>query len=148
QLGFFMFDIVPSGSYTLQASLKGHQTVEDNVTIANKQTTTLIVSFSPKHVIGLSDKSFEGIVPETQASEGTGAQDIYGAVRIESNVSKPVVTVDDWSLGTGNKVYKNIYMGKHTVKVTKEGYQDWTQKVEVKPGKTSELKVNLLEAEM
>ena len=148
QLGFFMFDIMPSGSYTLQTSLKGYQTVEDNVTITKKQTSTITVSLSPKHLTGFLDKSSEEIIPQTQASEGTGAQNKYGAIRIESNVSEPMVMVDDWSLGRGNKVYKNIYMGKHTVRVTKEGYQDWTQKVEVKSGETLKLKANLSEKEM
>ncbi|MFQ6002375.1 MAG: tetratricopeptide repeat protein [Candidatus Zixiibacteriota bacterium] len=148
QLGFFMFDIVPSGSHTLLTSLKGYQTTEDKVTITKKQTTTLTVSLSPKHLTELPDKSSGEIVPKTQASAGSKAQDKYGAIRIESNVSEPMVTVDDWRLGTGNKVYRNIYMGKHTVRITKEGYQDWTQKVEVKPGKTLKLKVNLSEKEM
>ena len=148
QLGFFMFDIMPSGSYTLQTSLKGYQTVEDNITITKKQTTTITVSLSSKHLSGLSDKSSEGVVPKTQASEGTGAQNRYGNISIESNVSKPVVVVDDWRMGRGNKVYKNIYIGKHTVRVTKEGYQDWTQKVEVKSGETLKLKANLSEKEM
>ena len=147
QLGFFMFDIVPSGSYALETNLKGYQTIEDNVTITKKQTTTITVSLSPKHLTGFSEKSSEGIVPKTQASEGGKAQNKYGAIRIESNVSDPMVVVDDWRVGTGNKVYKNIYIGKHTVRITKEGYQDWTQKVEVKSGKTLKLKVDLSEKE-
>ncbi len=147
QLGFFMFDAVPAGSYILQTSLKGYQTVEDNVTITKKQTTTITLSLSSEDLTGLSKKFSGEIASGTETSAGTIAQGEFGAIRIESNVSEPVVTVDDWRMGTGNKVYKNIYMGKHTVKVTKEGYQDWIQKVEVEPGKTLQLKVNFSEAE-
>lgn len=147
QLGFFMFDVVPSGSYTLQTRLKGYQMVEDNVTITKKQTTTITVSLSPKHLAGVSGESSAGIVSEAQASGGARTQNKYGAIRIESNVSDPMVVVDDWRLGTGNKVYENIYIGKHTVRISKDGYQEWIQKVEVKPGKTITLKANLSAAE-
>jgi len=147
QLGFFMFDVVPSGSYTLQTRLKGYQMVEDNVTITKKQTTTMTVSLSPKHLAGLSGESSSGIVSKAQASGGTKTQNKYGAISIESNVSEPMVVVDDWRLGTGNKVYENIYIGKHTVRISKDGYQEWIQKVEVKPGKTITLKANLSAAE-
>jgi tetratricopeptide (TPR) repeat protein len=154
QLGFFMFDLVPSGSYTLQTSLKGYQTVKDNVTITKKQTTTVSVSLSPKSLTGLPEKSSEEIAPiekstpESVAPEGTGTEERYGAVSIESNVSEPVVVMDDRTLGTGNKVYKNISTGKHTLKLTKEGYQDFSQKIEVKPGKTLNLKMDLQELQI
>jgi tetratricopeptide (TPR) repeat protein len=153
QLGFFMFDLVPSGSYTLQTDLKGYQAVKDNVTITKNQSTTISILLSPQYLGELPDKSSEEIVasekpaPENVASAGTGAEVRYGAVNVESNVSEPVVMVDDRMLGTGNKVYKNISTGKHSLRVTKEGYQDWTQKIEVKKGKTINLKINLSEAE-
>jgi tetratricopeptide (TPR) repeat protein/predicted nucleic acid-binding Zn ribbon protein len=147
QLGFFMFDILPSGSYTLQTSLNGYQTVEDNTTIVKKQTTTITVALPPKHLTGPAEESPEEIVSKTKALEATETQSKYGAIRVASNVSEPVVVVDDRRLGTGNKVYKNISMGKHTIRITKEGYQDWSQKVEVKRGETLKLGVNLPEAE-
>jgi tetratricopeptide (TPR) repeat protein len=153
QLGFFMFDLVPSGSYTLQTDLKGYQTVKDNVTITKNQATTISILLFPNYLSELPDKSSEEIIPserlapENVASEGTESEERYGAINIESNVSEPVVMVDDRMLGTGNKVYKNISMGKHNLRITKEGYQDWTQKIEVKHGKTVNLKINLSEAE-
>jgi len=151
QLGFFAFDFVPSGSYTLQTSLKGYQTVKDNVTITKKQTTTINVSLSTKDLTLLSDKLSEGVAPiekstpENVASEEIKAEERYGAISIESNASGPVVAVDDRMLGTGNKVYKNVSVGKHSLRITKEGYEDWTQKVEVKQGKTLNLKIDLQE---
>jgi tetratricopeptide (TPR) repeat protein len=147
QLGFFMFDVVPSGSYTLQTRLKGYQAVEDNITITKKQTTTITVSLSSTHLTGFSDSSSAGVVSGIQDSKEAKTQSKYGAIRIESNVSDPVVVVDDWSLGKGNEVYNNIYIGKHTVKISQEGFQDWTQKVEIKPEETLTLKANLTAAE-
>jgi tetratricopeptide (TPR) repeat protein len=153
QLGFFMFDLVPSGSYTLQTDLKGYQTVKDNVTITKNQATTISILLFPKYLSELPDKPSEETIPierpapENVASEGTSADERYGAINIESNVSEPMVMVDDRMLGTGNKIYKNISMGKHSLRIAKEGYQDWTQKIEVKHGKTVNLKINLSEAE-
>ena len=153
QLGFFMFDFVPSGSYTLQTDLRGYQTVKDNITITKNQTSTISVLVSPKYLTGLPDKSSVEIAPSEKpafgnvTAEGTQAEEEYGAINIESNVSEPVVMVDDRMLGTGNKAYKNVSMGKHSLRITKEGYQDWTQKIEVKHGKTLNLKINLSETE-
>jgi tetratricopeptide (TPR) repeat protein len=153
QLGFFMFDLVPTGSYTLQTDLKGYQTVKDNVTVTKNQITTISVLLSPKYFTELPDRSSmeaalsEKPAPSNVASEGTGGEERYGAINIESNIYDPVVLVDDRMLGTGNKVYKNISMGKHSLRITKEGYQDWIQKIEVKQGKTINLKINLSEAE-
>lgn len=153
QLGFFMFDLVPSGSYTLQTDLKGYQTVKDNVTITKNQATTISILLFPKYLSELPDKSSDETIPserpapENVASEGTESEERDGAINIESNVSEPMVMVDDRMLGTGNKIYKNISMGKHSLRITKEGYQDWTQKIEVKHGKTINLKINLSEAE-
>jgi tetratricopeptide (TPR) repeat protein len=153
QLGFFTFDFVPPGSYTLQTSLKGYQMVNDNVTITKKQTTTISLSLSPKDLSGLPDRSSLGVVPieksasENAAQEGIEVEDQYGAIGVKSNVSEPVVLVDDRMMGMGNKVYKNISTGKHNLKLTKEGYQDFSQKIEVKPGKTLNLKIDLQEAQ-
>ena len=147
RLGFFIFDAVPSGSYTLCTSLGGYQATEDKVTIAKKQPTTLTVLLPVNRLTRLSGKSSEGAIPPVGASPGTEGQSRYGAMRIESNVSDPAVTVDDWRLGTGNRAYQGIYVGKHTVKVTKQGYQDFTQQVKIKSQETLSLKINLSEAE-
>ena len=147
RLGFFIFDAVPSGSYTLCTSLGGYQATEDKVTIAKKQPTTLTVLLPVNRLTRLSGKSSEGAIPPVGASPGTEGQSRYGAMRIESNVSDPAVTVDDWRLGMGNRTYQGIYVGKHTVKITKQGYQDFTQQVKIKSGETLSLKINLSEAE-
>jgi Tfp pilus assembly protein PilF len=154
QLGFFTFDLIPPGSYTLQTSLKGYQMVKDNVTITKKQTTTISLALSPQDLGGLLDRSYPEVVPiEKSASgnvaeEGNKVENRHGAIGIKSNVSEPVVMVDDRTMGTGNKVYKNISTGKHTVKLTHEGYQDFSQKIEVKPGKILNLKIDLQEAQI
>lgn len=143
QLGFFMFDSVPAGSYTLQTSSKGYQTVKDNITITKKQITTVSVLLPSKSLSELPDKSSVETPSKPEASEG---EKTYGAIKIESNVSEPTVVMDDRMLGTGNKVYQNVNSGKHTVRIAKEGYRDWNQKIEVKPGKTLKLKIDLEEA--
>ena len=146
-LGFFFFDDLPSGSYTLQTTLSGHQPIEDKVTITKKQSTTITVLLPAKRLAQLSDRISGETVSTAGTSPGAKGQGRFGAIRIESNVSDPAVMVDDWRLGTGNKVYQGIYIGKHTVLVTKEGYQDFIRQVKVESGETTALKINLSEAE-
>jgi Tfp pilus assembly protein PilF len=145
-LGFFFFDKVPSGSYTLQTTLRGYPPIEDKVTITKKQSTTVTVSLPARHLARLADGSSEEAVSAAGMSPGDKGQDRFGAIRIESNVSDPAVMVDDWKLGTGNKVYQGIYIGKHTVRITKEGYQDFVQQVKVESGETIGLRINLSQA--
>ena len=151
QLGFFMFESLPPGSYALKVSSKGYRSKSEKVTIAGDQSVTLYVNLTPLSSGDLSsDSSAEVGSPQDPgrkaSSSGTSTTgSSYGAVRIKSNVSDPVILIDDQLAGTGNKVYRKIKPGKHLIAVTKQGYYDWAKEVKIKPGKTLNLKISLSE---
>lgn len=66
-----------------------------------------------------------------------------GSIKIQSNVSNSLVMLDNTMLGLGNKTYGNITPGPHTLRVTKENYQDWESKIQIKPGVTQTFSVDL-----
>jgi len=151
QLGFFMFESLPSGPYALQVSSEGYKSKSENVTIDQDQSTTLLVNLIPAPPAGLStDLSAKTGSPKSSSGKKSSSRKStvgsdYGKIRIKSNVSDPVVLIDNRLAGIGNKVYPEIEPGKHVIAVTKPGYYDWAQEVKIKPGKRLDLKITLSE---
>jgi Flp pilus assembly protein TadD len=150
QLGFFMFEPIPPGLYTLEASFSGYKPQRENVTITKDQSTTISVQLLPLSFDNLSSESPSKVASPEEESERLSSTDVsassdYGALRIKSNVSDPVILVDSRPAGTGNKVYRKIEPGKHLVTATKEGYSDWGGQVTINPGQTLNLNIELAE---
>ena len=150
-LGFFMFESLPSGSYALKVSSEGYQEKTENVTMERDQAITLYVNMAPIVTADISSDSPaevgspERSGPKTSSSGKSTTGSDYGAVKIESNVSDPTILIDNRLAGMGNKVYEEIKPGKHVIAVTKSGYYDWAQEVKIKSGKTLNLNVTLSE---
>ncbi|MGB8657887.1 MAG: carboxypeptidase regulatory-like domain-containing protein [Candidatus Zixiibacteriota bacterium] len=146
-LGFFIFESVSPGSYTLQVSSTGYKAKKENVTVSKNQSNTLSVQLSP---LGSGDV-YSGSLSGGEGSPRPSSPDLsasvsdLGSIRVKSNVSDPVIVIDDRPAGTGNKVYRKIEPGTHAVTASKEGYRDWSGEVEVTPGQTSNLQIQLSE---
>ncbi len=67
-----------------------------------------------------------------------------GVIKLISNPSGASVFLDDSFKGVSSITLENITPGKHMLKVTKTGYQDWQQEVTVSPNKTIDVTVNLV----
>lgn len=150
QLGFFILESIPPGLYTLEASFSGYKAQRENVTIAKDQSTTISVQLLPLSFGNLSSESPSKVASPEEGSERLSSTDVsassdYGALRIKSNVSDPVILVDNRPAGTGNKVYRKIEPGQHTVTATREGYSDWAGQVTINPGQTLNLNIELAE---
>jgi Flp pilus assembly protein TadD len=145
-LGFFVLETIPPGQYTLETSYPGYQTKRETVTITRNQVTTISTQLAP--VSSLSGTPYpsgstRGANQETATSDMSSAESDFGAVRIRSNLTDPVILVDDKEVGSGNKVYRKITPGAHTIIARKEGYFDWAGEVKVNPGQTLNLDVEL-----
>ena len=148
-LGFFIFEDLSPGLYSVETSNAGYRTKRENVTITKEQSTTVGILLSP-----LSDNLYSSTpsvgFPESGGQEtassqaGTGRSD-YGSIRIKSNISDPIILVDNQKVGAGNKLYKKISPGTHQITVSREGYYDWVGEAKVKPGETLNLQVQLSE---
>ena len=151
ELGFFMFESLPPGSYALEVSSKGYSTKTEKVTIDRDQSITICVNLTPLSSVDLSSDVPAKVSPPKGSSrktssfgKSTSGSD-YGAVKIESNISDPTILIDNRLAGMGNGVYRKIKPGKHVIAVTRQGYYDWAQEVKVKSGKTLNLRITLSE---
>lgn len=148
-LGFFIFEELSPGLYSIETSNTGYRTKKENVTITKDQSTTLGILLSPLSGDAYSKSPSTGS-PEpgnretTPSKVGTGISD-YGSIRIKSNISDPVILVDNKTVGTGNKLFQKIAPGTHQITVSKEGYYDWVGEAKVNPGETLNLQVQLSE---
>ena len=64
---------------------------------------------------------------------------VTGSLSVNSNPSGATVLIDGKERGTTPVELSNLPLGKHQLKVQKQGYEDLTQTVTVKEGQTSEL---------
>ncbi len=70
---------------------------------------------------------------------------ITGAINITSNPSAAEILIDGKNIGTTPKTINEIVPGKHLVEVSKDGYENWSNSVEIMPetevGLTAELEM-------
>ncbi|HEY5926118.1 MAG TPA: PEGA domain-containing protein [Kofleriaceae bacterium] len=70
-----------------------------------------------------------------------------GWIKITSNVPGAEIYIDDKSVGAVAKTPlspgQNIEPGKHTIWISAEGYDEYSEQVEIFPGKTKEIHANL-----
>ena len=145
-LGFFVFETLPPGQYTMETSYAGYQTKRETITVTRDQVTTISTQLAPLSSSSLAPYpkgSSQEVNQEKASTEMSSTGSDFGAVRIRSNLSDPVILVDHQPVGSGNKVYRKIAPGAHTITARKEGYFDWAGEVKVNPGQTLNLEVEL-----
>ena len=106
------------GTYQLRLTKSGYQDWQQEVTV------------SP-------DKTIEIFVNLTLLSPA------LGAINLTSTPSGASVFLDDSFKGVSPIIISNVPVGKHIIKVTKSGYQDWQQEINVSSDKTIEIFVYL-----
>jgi len=143
-LGFFQFDLLPPGSYTLEASLGGYSSTQNSVTVTKKKTSNLALVLVPtsQDLYSRLDLKEGSTTPPVNLQTPAKTERV-GSIKIQSNVSNALVMLDNNMLGVGNKTFGNITPGPYTLRVTKENYQDWESKIEVKSGATQTFSVDL-----
>ena len=145
-LGFFIIDLLPAGTYQMQAQLKGYTPVSENAVIVRKQTTTTVVELSPQTEASSSAPAKpvpEKAEPRTRPAAPSQPKSTLGSVKIETNVPGVIVYLDGRYLGVGNNLYADITPGTHSIRLSKDSYQDWSGNVAVSERSTSRIKVNL-----
>ncbi len=149
QFGFFIFETLPPGLYTVETSYTGYQTKKENIAITKDQSATLSIQLSPLSSFGTSSDLSSSYGTSKAGGQNMASSDMstdgsdFGAIRIKSNISDPVISIDHKPVGAGNKLYKKISAGTHTITATKEGYSVWAKEAQVQPGQTLNLEVEL-----
>ncbi len=142
-LGFFNFQMVPQGTYTIQASVPGYDVVADQATVTRKKTSNLALVMSP--VVALRQAEPYQSAPRQYSQASTdfeSGESSSGAISLKVSPSDATVWVDNQK-SKGSVTFRNLKPGSHTVKASRTGYDDWEKSVTVKPGQTSSVKINL-----
>jgi tetratricopeptide (TPR) repeat protein len=140
--GFFLFEKIPQGIYTLEVSSDGYQPFAERVTVKNKSTTTLPLTVISKDVLSLNQTE-SPFLEENQKNKLSFETEEFGGLKVESNVPEVLVFFDSELLGSGNKIYENLPAGKHTLRLRKEGYADWLNRITIKNNTITKLKIEL-----
>ena len=106
-----------SGAYIFEARKDGHRTAKltKEITSAQPQQSYTLPAPTP----------------------------IFGGVAIASTPIGANVTIDGKMAGTTPLKLDNIFVGNHSVKITKTGYSDYTQTVTIDEGKTATINATL-----
>jgi tetratricopeptide (TPR) repeat protein len=148
EIGFFNFQMVPQGTYTVQASVPGYPSIADQATVTRRKTSNLALVVAPTVEMPTTAdiQNAVGDYSSHNNARGTGSDQIDnrpGAISLKTNSPDAVVLVDNQQVGTGSGNYRNIKAGSHSLRVSKPGYKDWHKNVSVKPGQTLSESANL-----
>jgi hypothetical protein len=132
-----VYGIVP-GTYTLKLTMDGYKEWTKQVTIAGNQTTTVYAYL----------ESGTGI--SAVRSETIGAAVNYGTLSVTSYPGGVSVFVGGEFSGTtsgsssGSKTVYGIVPGTYTLKLTMDGYKEWTDQVTIVANQTTTTKATLI----
>jgi hypothetical protein len=85
-----------------------------------------------------------GIFYQEQTDIAVGLNQQFGAIQVNSAPTGATIWLDGSNTGyTTNRLLQNVWVGSHTVKLTKSGYVDWQQEVTVIAGKTTTINATL-----
>ncbi|WP_198362270.1 PEGA domain-containing protein [Thermococcus profundus] len=105
------------GDYILKVTLENYATVTRQITLLPGQNLTITISLTPK----------------------------FGYLNVYSTPNEAEVYVDGHIVGTTPLAGYIISTGEHTIKLSKEGYEDYTETVFITPGETKEVHAILTE---
>ncbi len=168
--GLFKTDLIETGSHKVEYVVNGVVTGSDYATIIANEITT--VTLTPTALSGptqadtgpLETQSAaepespeakepplvtqapaqkEPIQKPRKAKPKTTAQSKYARLRLAASVTGARLAIDGSVVGAGNLTYSKLKPGKHSYTVSSDGYQSKSGTIDLKAGKTSELKVTL-----
>ena len=85
--------------------------------------------------------------PAVQSYELPACTPIYGGVDIVSTPLMADITVDGKGVGRTPLQLDNLLVGEHTIKISKQGYKDFAQKITISDGKTEKISATLTKVE-
>ncbi len=74
---------------------------------------------------------------------GGGTEPTTGSIQVSSSPTGAEVFLDGTDKGTAPQTISNVTVGSHTIKLTKEGYRDYTETVNVVGGQTATVNATL-----
>jgi Tfp pilus assembly protein PilF len=135
--GFFIFDNIPEGIYTIEARPQGYPPISDRLTVIKQLTSA--ASFS----LGLPD-----ITPPTSATSTPAAApdnspaEKNSSVKISLSPRDARIFMDGKYIGQGSQSFKAV-PGSHRLVIKANGYEDQIQDIELGENSNKNLNFNL-----
>jgi tetratricopeptide (TPR) repeat protein len=151
--GFFIFDKVPVGIYTLEYIVDDEVVGEERITVLGGKISTVKISRSSGQSIS-SIKTVPATGRDSPATEkktvsrnvrpSTPDKDDPGTVKLTLKPAGVRAYLDDKPMGVGSNSY-NVRPGSYRLSVKKSGYQSQSKNIIVKAGKTNSYSFSLKE---
>ena len=140
QAGFFIFDDLPSGLYTIQYQRDGSPIAEERVAVLeNDITTVTLLKGQPITSIPAKPTTSRKEEPALAKSDSKTER---GSLKLTLSPKSAGAYLDDKPLGVGSNSYK-VRPGKYILAVKKKGYKTKSRQITVKSGKNLSYKFTL-----
>ena len=99
---------------------------------------------------GCNTTSISQVITSTtavQSYELPACTPIYGGVDIVSTPLMADITIDGKGVGRTPLQLDNLLVGEHTIKISKQGYKEFVQKITISDGKTEKISATLTKVE-
>jgi tetratricopeptide (TPR) repeat protein len=132
--GFFIFDGLESGLYTIQHIKDGEPVAEEKIAVVGGKTTTVTL-YKGKSTASASTKNSQQAPRTVENRAPPGSRQNYGMLQLKVTPKGTSTYLDDKPLGKGSDTYR-VKPGKYTLSARKSGYKTKSMKITVEPGKT------------
>nr|VFK34955.1 MAG: Formylglycine-generating enzyme, required for sulfatase activity, contains SUMF1/FGE domain [Candidatus Kentron sp. MB]VFK77064.1 MAG: Formylglycine-generating enzyme, required for sulfatase activity, contains SUMF1/FGE domain [Candidatus Kentron sp. MB] len=105
-----------AGQYTIRVSKPGYQPFEQRITLSAAEEKTLQTTLTPKPA----------------------------RLIVRSNISGSTVTIDGKAVGLSGPEAHQLTFGKHTIQVSKPGYEPFEQRITLSAGEEKTLQITLI----
>ena len=140
QAGFFVFNDLPSGLYTIQYQKDGAPFAEERVAVLENNITTITIhKGQPITSISIKPKN-PG--KESPAPAKSDSRTEPGTLKLALSPKGAGAYLDDKPLGVGSDSYK-VRPGQYVLSVKKKGYETKSKRITVKSGKSLSYKFGL-----
>ncbi len=124
QAGFFVFEKIPEGIYTIECAAFGYQPISDRLTVLKNKTSTTNLIFRRPENEPTADNSAPG-----QQSNSTSETKTL-PLRLSATPSEAKIYVDGRLVGTGTADTR-LPSGRHKISIKYAGYKEYSQTFEL-----------------
>lgn len=135
--GFFVFDNIPPGNYTIMYEDDGVGVVSERTTVLEGKTSTLALSLPENEIPQISNQSSRDISEQAPPRELKP-----GFMKLALSPGKSKVYLNGKYLGSGTQTFK-VPAGRHQVTVKQDGYSSKSITVRIPEDQIKSYKVSL-----
>jgi tetratricopeptide (TPR) repeat protein len=147
QAGFFTFENIPTGIYTLNFKASDNTPLQERVTILKNTITTVALKEAPAESAAppppaMANATKPPAESNNESQPKTAGQGLLKLTIVPNNAS---AYIDGKPIGIGSHAYK-LSPGDYTLTVSKTGYAEKSQGITIDPDRALSVKVTLAEA--